>query len=104
MTRLSLGLAAGILLISTSLAGCGKVGTLDQPAPLYGAKAKARYEAAKAATAAAEAKRRDQGIPEIPAEPDIGASQLPAGAAPPPPTTATPKPPPPGPSGTPQGR
>jgi len=34
------------------LASCGKVETLDQPAPLWGAKAKADYQARKAAEAA----------------------------------------------------
>ena len=31
------------------LAACGKVGSLDQPAPLYGEKAKAEYQARRAA-------------------------------------------------------
>lgn len=37
------------------LAGCGKTGALEQPPPLYGAKAKADYEAKKTAQAAAKA-------------------------------------------------
>jgi hypothetical protein len=45
-------LAAG----AAGLCGCGKVGTLDQPAPLYGEKAKADYQARKEAAAAAKAK------------------------------------------------
>ncbi len=47
------------------LAACGKVGTLDQPAPLYGAKAKAQYQARKAADAAAKAQKKDGGDPEV---------------------------------------
>lgn len=43
-----------------ALAACGKVGTLDQPAPLYGEKAKADYQAKKEAAAAAKAKKDDQ--------------------------------------------
>lgn len=42
-----------------ALCACGKVGTLDQPAPLYGQKAKARYEAQKEAAAAAKANKKD---------------------------------------------
>lgn len=44
---------------SCILGGCGKVGTLDQPAPLFGEKAKARYQAQKAAAAAAARSRGD---------------------------------------------
>lgn len=48
------------------LAGCGKIGSLDQPAPLYGEKAKASYQARKAAEAAAKAgKSDDGGEPEV---------------------------------------
>ncbi len=43
---LALGLAAG-------LCGCGKVGYLDQPAPLWGEKAKADFRARQAAHDAA---------------------------------------------------
>lgn len=48
---------AGLLMVSA----CGKQGKLDQPAPLFGAEAKAAYAAKKqaeadAATKAAEAK------------------------------------------------
>ena len=57
---------AGIVLLAAmALAGCGKIGTLDQPAPLYGAKAKAEYQARKAAEAAAQARKQDQGEPEV---------------------------------------
>lgn len=44
--------AAGLLLISA----CGKQGKLDQPAPLFGAEAKAAYAAKKQAEADAAAK------------------------------------------------
>ena len=57
MTRsawIVLGVAA------VALGACGKVGTLDQPAPLYGEKAKADYQARKEAQAAAKAKKDDQ--------------------------------------------
>ncbi len=51
------------------LAACGRVGPLDQPAPLYGAKAKADYQARKAADAAAAKAAKDDGDPE-PLAPD----------------------------------
>jgi len=81
-TSLSLGAAfvAGALLTA-----CGRVGTLEQPAPLYGAKAKAEYQARQAAQAAAAKARRENGAPDPVTEPDqIAAPALPAGAAPPP--------------------
>jgi hypothetical protein len=59
---LALGVAALVL------AACGRVGPLDQPAPLYGAKAKADYRAKKKAEAAAKA-TKDQDEPE-PLAPD----------------------------------
>ena len=37
-------IAAG-LIAALALAACGKQGELDRPAPLFGAKAKAEYEA-----------------------------------------------------------
>ena len=54
-----------IVLGAIALSGCGKVGTLDQPAPLYGAKAKADSQASKAAEAAAKAQKKDDGEPEV---------------------------------------
>jgi len=45
-----------------ALGACAKVGSLDQPAPLYGDKAKANYEAQKAA--AARANQTPQTEPE----------------------------------------
>jgi len=47
-----------------ALGGCGKVGPLDQPAPLYGEKAKAQYEARKEAAAAAKAKAKQEDQPD----------------------------------------
>jgi predicted small lipoprotein YifL len=41
-------LAVGAIgLVALGLAGCGKIGPLEQPAPLFGARAKAQYEADK---------------------------------------------------------
>ena len=65
MTRTS-----ALLIIAASalaLTACGKVGALDQPAPLYGEKAKADYRARKAAeAAAAQSKRDDSQIETLP--------------------------------------
>ena len=74
--RTTLLLSAAALL---ALTACGRVGALDQPAPLYGAKAKADYQAKKAAAAAAKAPK-GEGQPE-PLAPDTPGA--PAGAAPP---------------------
>lgn len=63
-----------------ALAGCGRVGALEQPAPLYGAKAKADYQAKKAAAAEAAKASKDEGRPE-PLAPDTPGA--PIGAAPP---------------------
>ena len=46
-----------LLACALALAACGKVGNLDQPAPLYGEKAKAKYEAQQKAAAEAKAKK-----------------------------------------------
>jgi hypothetical protein len=59
------------------LAGCGKVGALDQPAPLWGEKAKAEYRAQKAAEAADKAAAKDEGQPE-PLAPDTPPPPSPA--------------------------
>jgi hypothetical protein len=50
-----------VLLVASA---CGRVGTLDQPAPLWGARAKADYQARKAADAARARADRDDGAPE----------------------------------------
>jgi len=47
-----------------ALAACGRVGPLDEPAPLYGAKAKADYQARKKAQADAAKASKDQDEPE----------------------------------------
>jgi hypothetical protein len=57
------------------LAGCGRVGMLEQPAPLYGAKAKAEYAARKARAAAAAKAAKDDGEPEALAPDTPGADQ-----------------------------
>lgn len=62
-SRLTLG--AALLM----LCACGRVGPLEQPAPLYGAKAKADYQAKKAAAAAAAKAAKDDDQPE-PLAPD----------------------------------
>jgi hypothetical protein len=84
--RLAAALVAGAFVLACApLVACGRVGTLEQPAPLYGAKAKAAYQAHKAAEAAAAQARRDNGLPDKLTEPDpILKPALPAGAAPPP--------------------
>lgn len=46
---------SGVLLVSGALTGCGKLGPLDQPPPLFGAQAKADYQAKKKADAEAKA-------------------------------------------------
>jgi predicted small lipoprotein YifL len=46
------------------LAACGRVGPLDQPAPLYGAKAKADYKAQKAKEADAAKAPKEDDTPE----------------------------------------
>ena len=63
-----------------ALSACGRVGALEQPAPLYGAKAKADYQAKKAAAAAAAKTTKDDGRPE-PLAPDTPGAPT-GGAAP----------------------
>jgi hypothetical protein len=63
-----------LLLAATGLAlgACGRVGPLEQPAPLYGAKAKSDYQARKAAEAAAQAQNEaDQPEPLAPDTPGV---------------------------------
>jgi hypothetical protein len=45
-----------LFLSSAALAGCGKTGLLEQPAPMFGAQAKANYAAQKQADADAKAR------------------------------------------------
>ena len=73
-----LALASAAILM---LSACGKVGQLEQPAPLWGAKAKADYQARRAAAAAHDEQNRS-----IPPDP------LPDGAAAPIPSVPTPSP------------
>lgn len=57
------------LVAVVALGACGKVGALDQPAPLYGAKAKADYDAKKqAASDKAQAKKDQDQIERLPTE------------------------------------
>jgi len=84
-----------ILLCSLALIGCAKVGTLDRPAPLFGEKAKARYQADKAAAAAAKTQKPDSGEPEpLPASgvapPEAAAPGADSGETPPAPPTLPP--------------
>jgi hypothetical protein len=72
---LLVGLVAG-------LGACGKVGLLEQPAPLYGEKAKAEFKARQAGQPAAD-------------RPVDAPSPIPAQLAPPEPGSATPIPSPP---------
>jgi hypothetical protein len=53
IARLSI---AVIFIASLGLAGCGKLGTLDQPPPLFGSQAKTDYEAQRRADDAAHAR------------------------------------------------
>jgi predicted small lipoprotein YifL len=59
-------LMIALVFAGAGLAGCGKTGELEQPAPLFGAKAKADYDAKKrqeaAARAAAASERRDSTV------------------------------------------
>ena len=79
MIRLALFAACAL-----AMAGCAKVGTLDRPAPLFGEKAKAHYQAEKAAEAAAKAKPAEDAGPEpLPSNvtpPDLPDDSLPPAA------------------------
>jgi hypothetical protein len=73
MTRAAL-ICAALL----ALGACAKVGTLDRPAPLFGAKAKAAYNAEKAAAAAEKAKPVDNSPEALPS--DVTPPDLPPAA------------------------
>jgi hypothetical protein len=65
MTRHILNRAALIVLATAGLlmvSACGKQGKLDQPAPLFGAKAKAAYAAKKQAEADVAAKAAEANV------------------------------------------
>jgi hypothetical protein len=57
LKSLALGVA-GLGALALSLSGCGRMGPLQQPAPLFGERAKAEYEAQKAADARAAADKK----------------------------------------------
>ena len=46
--RLRLAVMAGALGLAAAVSGCGKVGMLEQPAPLFGERARERYDAEQA--------------------------------------------------------
>ena len=53
--------AAGLLALAAgALAGCGKEGPLERPAPLFGSRARAQYEAERAQEAKDDAQRAGQ--------------------------------------------
>ncbi len=56
------------------LTGCGKMGYLEQPAPLYGAKAKADWKAKQAALAAGHAPAPEPPLPEELTPPEPGSA------------------------------
>lgn len=66
---LKVGLLA-LLMGPPIVAGCGKVGQLERPAPLYGERAKEDYRAEKAAEAAAARRRAAQGGTAAADQPD----------------------------------
>ena len=60
-TSRRLAALAGLgLLAVAGLAGCGKQGALERPAPLFGSRARAEYEAERAQEARDEAQRNAQ--------------------------------------------
>lgn len=65
----------GLTFALVALAGCAKVGTLDRPAPLFGAKAKDDYQAQKAAEAAAKVKPADTEPEPLPEAPPLAPPQ-----------------------------
>ena len=77
MSRLAL---AALLLASAALSGCGKLGPLDQPPPLYGDQAKAQYAAKLKAEAASRAHAKAEG--EQPDTPDMQDTHMPVDQAP----------------------
>jgi predicted small lipoprotein YifL len=52
--------ALAFVLAGLSLTGCGKAGPLQQPPPMFGDRAKADYEARRAADAAAKAEKQER--------------------------------------------
>jgi|GEM_PF-477565 len=52
-------LILGLTTVAVALSACGRQGDLERPAPLFGERAKAQYEANKAAKAAGEELDKD---------------------------------------------
>jgi hypothetical protein len=71
-----------LLGVMLGLSACGKQGDLDQPAPLFGAKEQAQYEARKQAEAqAAEKAKSDKVVTPNPVSPkEIESAPAPAPA------------------------
>jgi hypothetical protein len=66
---MKIGALIGVALLAAGgLAACGKTGELEQPAPLFGAQAKADYEAKQQADAEARAAKRAEPQP-VPTDP-----------------------------------
>lgn len=57
--RRKAALALGLMALA-GLSACGKMGALERPAPLFGDRARAQYEAERAQEAADDAQRRGQ--------------------------------------------
>jgi len=68
---------AALLAYAPLLSACGKTGQLEQPAPLFGAKAKADYEAKRREEAEAKAaQERARKANSVPAPDDLTARPL----------------------------
>jgi hypothetical protein len=71
MTRLKSKHARPVLALAVLaagfLSGCGKQGALERPAPLFGSRARAEYEAERAQEARDDAQRRGQTTGQQPA-------------------------------------
>ena len=60
----TVALAVSVAAFASGLAACGKTGEMQQPPPLFGAKAKADYDAQQQANAQAAAARRANPEPQ----------------------------------------
>lgn len=67
--RRSAALILGLVAVA-GLSACGKMGSLERPAPLFGARAKAEYEAERAQEARDDAQRRAQSSGDQPQTPN----------------------------------
>jgi hypothetical protein len=67
--KFSVTALAAVFVLSAGLAGCGKMGELEKPAPLWGAKEKAKYEAEKRAASASANKPSKPGSVQENADP-----------------------------------